>query len=128
MLLSFALIINVNGQDAAKVWKSSSEPFSEMENIRSQIKAPEFPDKVFNVTDYGAVGDGKTLNTKAFKKAIDACHENGGGMVLVPFGIFLTGAIELKSNVNLHMADNAIISFSVDTKDYPIVFTRWEGM
>ena len=128
MLFSFALIINVNGQDAAKAWKSSSEPLAEMEQIRTQIKAPQFPDKVFNVTDYGAVGDGKTLNTLAFKKAIEACHQSGGGMVMVPLGIFLTGAIELKSNVNLHMADNAIISFSVDPKDYPIVFTRWEGM
>lgn len=128
MPLLFAIIFNVKGQDSPRVWKSSAEPLLEMDNLRSTIKAPEFPDRVFNINDYGAIGDGKTMNTKAFKKAIDACHESGGGMVFIPLGIYLTGAIELKSNVNLHMADNAIISFSVETRDYPIVFTRWEGM
>ncbi|HEY0050122.1 MAG TPA: glycoside hydrolase family 28 protein, partial [Pyrinomonadaceae bacterium] len=78
---------------------------------------------------YGAVADGKTLSTEAFRKAIDECSRKGGGRVVVPAGTFLTGAIHLKSNVNLHVSKDAIIKFSTDAKDYlPIVHTRWEGM
>ncbi len=110
------------------VWKTTAEPLREMELIRKQIKAPVFPAKDFNITNYGAKGDGKTLNTEAFRKAIEACAKSGGGRVVIPLGNFFTGAIHLKSNVNLHLADSAKITFSVDTKDYPIVFGRWEGM
>jgi polygalacturonase len=113
-------------QDAI-VWKSSSEPLSAMEKVRQQIKAPVFRKKDFPITDYGAKGDGVTNNSEAFSRAIEACNKDGGGRVTVPFGVFLTGPIYLKSNVNLHLADSAKILFSRDTKEYPIVFTRWEG-
>lgn len=115
-------------QSTGTVWKTTAEPLKEMELIRKQIKAPVFPSKDFDITKYGAKGDGKTLNTEAFKKAIAACAKSGGGRVVVPLGNYLTGAIHLKSNVNLHLADSAKITFSVDTKHYPIVFGRWEGM
>jgi len=115
-------------QSTSKPWTSVNEPLAQMANIRKQIKVPQFPKKEFVITAYGAVGDGKTLNTEAFKKAIDDCNRRGGGSVIVPPGTFLTGAIHLKSNVNLHLADSARIHFSTDPKDYPIVFTRWEGM
>lgn len=126
IILAFAGI--VNGQSTAKNWKSSSAPLKEIENLRKQIKAPEFAPKEFSVTSYGAVGDGKTLNTEAFKKAIEDCNKNGGGRVVIPLGTFLTGAIYLKSNVDLHLTDSAKISFTTDPAQYPIVFTRWEGM
>jgi len=113
-------------QDQA--WTTSAQPMEEIQQLREQIKAPNFPDKDFLVTDYGAVGDGKTKNTQAFKEAIEACSKSGGGRVMVPEGTFLTGAIYLESNVNLHLADSAKILFSRDSSDYPIVFTRWEGM
>jgi polygalacturonase len=110
-------------------WESSNQPLNEMQKLRKQIKAPEFKDKDFLITAYGAVGDGKTKCTEAFKKAIEDCNKNGGGRVVVPLGTFLTGAIHLKSNVNLHLADSATIIFSRDYDDYlPMVFTRWEGM
>jgi len=109
-------------------WTSSSTPLKEMEALRKKIKAPTFPQKEFPITNYGAVGDGKILNTEAFRKAIEDCNKNGGGQVVVPVGDFLTGAIYLKSNVNLHLADGAKITFSTNPVDYPIVFTRWEGM
>jgi polygalacturonase len=129
-LLSVVLLFScAAGRNAVKVWQSSSEPLKELEWVRKQIKAPVFPDKEFSITNYGAIGDGKTLNTEAFRKAIDDCHKSGGGRVTVPLGIFLTGAIHLKSNVNLHMADGTTILFSSDPKNYlPLVFTRWEGM
>jgi polygalacturonase len=99
-----------------------------MAQLRKLIKAPQFKKQDFLITNYGAVNDGKTKSTDAFKKAIEACHNSGGGRVIVPTGTFLTGAIYLKSNVELHLEDNAKILFSRDPKDYPIVFTRWEGM
>ncbi|WP_257669682.1 glycoside hydrolase family 28 protein [Parapedobacter tibetensis] len=109
-------------------WHSVDEPLAELERVRQQISAPTFPDRDFVITDFGAVGDGTTLNTEAFKKAIETCHTSGGGRVVVPFGTFLTGAIYLKSNVNLHLADSTTILFSRDSTQYPMVFTRWEGM
>lgn len=122
------LVLDAGAQQPATIWKTTAEPLAEMARIRKLIKAPVFPAKDFLITKYGAKGDGKTLNTDAFKKAIADCAKNGGGRVVVPFGNFLTGAIHLKSNVNLHLADSAKITFSVNPKHYPIVFGRWEGM
>lgn len=105
------------------------DPWEELDKIKSQINPPKFPDREFLITDYGAVGDAETKNTGAFKEAIQECHSQGGGKVVVPEGTFLTGAIHLKSNVNLHLEEGATILFSRDTGDYlPVVFTRWEGM
>jgi len=115
-------------QGAATTWKSSAEPLAEMAKLRKLIKAPVFKKADFPITKYGAVADGKTNNTEAFKKAIDDCSKSGGGTVTVPLGTWLTGAICLKDNVNLHLVDSAKIIFSTDSKDYPIVFTRWEGI
>ncbi len=79
-----------------------------------EVKAPTFPDKDFIITAYGAVGNGQVLNTEAFEKAITACNQAGGGRVVVPAGLWLTGPIKLQSNVNLHVERGAIISFSTD--------------
>ncbi|MDB5009579.1 MAG: glycoside hydrolase family 28 protein, partial [Mucilaginibacter sp.] len=62
------------------------------------IKEPKFNSKTFNITDYGAIDDGQTLNTVSIEKAINACNAAGGGTVLIPQGLWLTGPIELKSN------------------------------
>jgi polygalacturonase len=97
--------------------------------ILQNIIPPTFPDNDFNIENYGAVGDGVTDCTEAFKKAIEECSESGGGRVIIPEGIFLTGAIHLKSNVNLHVTKDAIVKFSEDKSKYlPVVFTRWEGV
>ena len=71
-----------------------------------------------NVLDFGAVGDGKTLNTKALQAAIDACHSSGGGRVTVPAGCFVTGTIWLKSNVELYLQHNAVLKGSENLDDY----------
>jgi polygalacturonase len=108
---------------------TGSDPWQAVNKILKQIKPPTFPNKDFNVTAYGAIGDGKSDCTDAFKKAIDACNKAGGGRVLVPAGNFLSGAIHLKSNVNLHVVKGATISFSTKPEDYlPLVYTRWEGV
>ncbi|MGD0016182.1 MAG: glycoside hydrolase family 28 protein [Verrucomicrobiia bacterium] len=97
--------------------------------ILSRIKAPDFPARDFVITNYGAIAGGSNDCTTAIAGAIDACHAAGGGRVIVPDGLFLTGAIHLKSNVNLHLADNATLKFSPDPAKYlPVVFTRWEGV
>jgi polygalacturonase len=83
---------------------------------------------VWNILDFGAVGDGETKNSAAFAKAIDAASRAGGGQVLVPKGIFLTGPIILKSHIDLHLADGATILFSRDYDDYPLVATDYEGL
>ncbi|MDQ3797822.1 MAG: glycoside hydrolase family 28 protein [Acidobacteriota bacterium] len=111
------------GQTSADVWAT------EYPKILARIKPPKFRKKDYLITKYGAVADGKTLSTEAFRKAIDECSRKGGGRVVVPAGVFLTGAIHLKSNVNLHVSKGATIKFSTDARDYlPIVHTRWEGM
>ncbi len=92
------------------------------------LNRPEYKSKIYNILVYGAIGDGKTKNTKAFRAAINACSSEGGGKVLVPKGKWLTGAIHLKSNVNLHFEQGAELHFSDDPQDYlPVVFTRWAG-
>ena len=93
-----------------------------------ELEPPSFPDRTVNIRDYGAVGDGKTMNTRAFASAIAACAKAGGGRVLVPAGVWLTGPIHLKSNINLHLAKETEVRFSTRFEDYlPKVFTRWEG-
>ena len=105
--------------EAGARWRRSSRESS----------PPVFPDRVFPVTDYGAVGDGARDCSAAFRQAIAACAGAGGGRVLVPDGRFLTGAIHLRSRVNLHLSDGATIAFSRNPDQYlPVVFTRWEGV
>lgn len=101
---------------------------SEYPQILARIKPPTFRKRDLLITRYGAKADGKTLATAAINRAIDAAHRSGGGRVVVRGGTFLTGAITLRSNVNLHIAKGATLKFSTDTKAYPNVFSRWEGM
>lgn len=112
--------------------QSSFDPdqaWQQLPKILARIVPPVFPDRQFPVTDFGAVGDGTTDCTEAFKKAINACNAAGGGRVIVPKGVYLTGAIHLRSNVNLYVSEGATIKFSTDSKKYlPVVFTRWEGV
>ncbi len=102
-------------------WKTADE-------ILARIKAPQFPARDFPITDFGAAAGGQADCTDAIAKAIAACHAAGGGRVVVPAGLWLTGAIHLRSNVNLHVSDGATLLFSTDPAKYlPVVFTRWEG-
>jgi len=99
------------------------------DSILERIVPPAFPARDVDVTAFGAVGDGRTDCTEAFRKAIVECQRGGGGRVLVPNGTYLTGAIHLGSNVNLHLAKGATLLFSRDLKKYlPVVYTRFEGV
>jgi polygalacturonase len=104
-------------------------PWARVPEILGRIVPPVFPARDFDITRYGARGDGSADSTGAFRDAVAACVAAGGGRVVVPAGRFLTGPIHLRSNVNLHVTAGATIAFSTDPRAYlPAVFTRWEGM
>lgn len=81
-------------------------------------------ENTFNIKDFGAVADGKTLNSQAIQKAIDKCYKSGGGRVVVPAGTWLTGSLVLKSKVNLHLEKDAIVLSSQKMKDFPLRVPR----
>lgn len=113
----------------SSTFTNNPDTWTRADSILNEITEPVFPDTVFSIIDFGAVPDGRTLNTLAINNTIIHASESGGGMVLIPEGTFLTGAIHLKSNVKLFLHDSAIVNFSVNPADYlPVVITRWEGM
>lgn len=92
------------------------------------ISEPQFPDYVVNISDFGAIGDGITDNSEAFAASIDDVAANGGGKVVVSRGIWLTGPIKMKSNINLYLEDGAVVLFSPDFDKYPLIETSFEGL
>ena len=93
-----------------------------------EVEKPVIKGRDYNISDFGAVADGKTSNTVAFKAAIEQASLEGGGRVIVPNGIYLTGPIELKSKVELHLSDNAIILFDKNPEEYRLIVTDFEGI
>ncbi|MCF7885275.1 MAG: glycoside hydrolase family 28 protein [Candidatus Marinimicrobia bacterium] len=80
------------------------------------------------ITDYGAVADSSVVNTEAIQKTIDKCAKEGGGTVVVPQGVFRSGALFFKQDVNLYIQEGGVLKGTVDEADYPVVDTRWEGI
>ncbi|MBQ6882618.1 MAG: glycoside hydrolase family 28 protein [Alistipes sp.] len=93
-----------------------------------EVVRPAIPDRAVSVADFGAVGDGMTLCTEAFAQAIDQLSAQGGGTVNVPDGIWLTGPIVLKDNIELHLSNHAMILFSSDRSLYPLTEIIFEGL
>ena len=96
-----------------------------------EIREYVFPDRDFLITDYGAdtVRNDPRANSNAIAKAMKACSKAGGGRVVVPAGMWRTGPIHFRSNVNLYLAEGATVRFSDDPELYlPAVETTWEGM
>jgi polygalacturonase len=112
----------------ARRMRAADDPWGALPGILKRIQAPVFPARDFDVTRYGARADGKSDSSAAFEKAIAEAARAGGGRVLVPEGVFVTGAIHLKSGVNLHVAKGAVVKFSPDARQYPMVLTRFEGL
>jgi polygalacturonase len=97
---------------------AATDPWQEAARIAARVKEPAFPRRDVDATRF------KTIN-----EAIDACSAAGGGRVVVPAGSFTTGPIRLKSRVNLHLSEGAVLKFSTEPKDYlPVVYTRFEGV
>ena len=92
------------------------------------IISPKFRKDTTSITKFGAVPDGYMLNTKSINDAITAVNKRGGGVVLVPAGLWLTGPVVIKSNVNLHLAQGATLLFTADKSQYPLVAANWEGL
>lgn len=124
LLLLLLLITSFSfAQDPEKAWDSS---YKELEG---RIKAPSFKEKDYIITCFGAKSnDENKLNHKAINKAIEKCSKAGGGRVVVPAGVWHTGPLLLKSNVNLHLEEGATLLFTKDLSQYPLVLTRWEGL
>jgi len=102
--------------------------YSGIEFDMPRVKEPQIPNNSVRITDFGAVGDGLTKNTQAFEKAIAAAAAKGGGKVIIPRGLWLTGPIVLRSNINLHAEAGSLVIFSKDQDDYPLVATSFEGL
>jgi unsaturated rhamnogalacturonyl hydrolase len=117
------------GIELEKLLKFEPVGWDKVPAILSRIREPKFADRDFVITAFGASTDGKTDCTGAIAKAIAACNAAGGGRVVVPKGVFVTGAVHLRSNVNLHISEGATLQFSADPAKYlPVVLTRWEGV
>ncbi|HVZ62995.1 MAG TPA: glycoside hydrolase family 88 protein [Lacunisphaera sp.] len=119
------------GMEVEKMLARTSAPlvvrgWDSVPAILAHIKDPTFPPRDFAITDFGAKPGADC--TAAIAAAIKACHDAGGGRVVVPAGEWLTGAVTLLSNVNLHVAKDATLRFLFDESKYPVVFTRWEGV
>ena len=112
--------------------KQGGDEFSYLyENLpfkMERVARPVIPDLRVSVKDFGGVGDGVTLNTEAFAKAMKHLSDKGGGHLDVPAGIWLTGPIEILSNCDLHVTPNAVIIFDPDRDLYPIIQTVFEGL
>lgn len=107
---------------------ASDELYASLPFKMDKVQQPVFPDYSRSVDEFGAKADGVTLNTEAINAAIREVSEKGGGTVVVPAGIWLSGPIEILSNVNLHLERNALLYFTADHTQYPIVETSFEGL
>ena len=102
--------------------------FKDLPFKMDEVVQPTIPSYKISIIDFGGIGNGIHLNTGAFKKAIDALAQKGGGTLTVPKGIWLTGPITFKSNINLHLESGALLLFSKNFDDYPLVETFFEGL
>lgn len=105
----------------------AGEIYRDIEFAMPQVIEPQIPGNTVSIADFGAIADGLTLNTDAFRKAIEAVSAKGGGTVVIPRGIWLTGPVILKSNIRMHAAEGALIRFSADKSLYPLIETSFEG-
>jgi polygalacturonase len=133
LMLALALPLALSaGCRRSRAAPAGGLPWPEANAIVARVKAarPVFPARTCRVTDkdYGARADGTTDDTEAFRKAITACAAAGGGRVLVPRGTYLSGAIHLLDNIDLHFEPGAVIKFSADPARFPMVLTRYEGI
>ncbi|MCR5112347.1 MAG: glycoside hydrolase family 28 protein [Acholeplasmatales bacterium] len=92
------------------------------------VVKPEFKNKFYNILDFGAKSDFEFNNKAAIQAAIDKCNKEGGGTVVIPSGFYLTGPIEIKSNVNLKVEEGAYVKFTKNKEEYPLIFTEYEGI
>jgi polygalacturonase len=129
-LLLFGALATANHSCIQKEKKNPSlKIYDEIQGFNMPVVTePVILGKSVLITDFGAVGDGQTLNTKAIADAIAEVSGKGGGRVIIPRGLWLTGPIIMKSNINLHAEDGALVIFSKDKNLYPLMHTSFEGL
>lgn len=126
LVICFVLPGNVRSQDTEN--DQYRHLYKDLPFKMEMVIQPSFPEFSVNITDFGAMGNGITSNTRAIASAIEAVVQKGGGTVVIPEGTWLTGPIELKSNVRLHTKKGSLIVFSGDKNEYPLVKTWYEGL
>lgn len=127
-LMGILLSCNCNTECNNTVDNEAFNVYADVEFDMPEIAAPVFADNKAVITEFGAKGDGRTLNTDAFANAIAKVASQGGGKVIVPKGIWLTGPIVLKSNINLVVEEGALVLFSTNKDLYPLIETSFEGL
>ena len=125
-MLSVAGLIFISAISSAQ--KDYSYLYENLPFTMQKVDVPVFKNYSLSVADFGGRGDGITLNTDAFSKTINALSKKGGGKLIVPAGVWFTGPLELKSNINLHLEKGALILFSPDFSLYPLISTSFEGL
>ncbi len=128
ILLTFSLVLNGCAQADNQHGASKIIHFEEIEFDMPSIHEPVIPNYEVNIEDFGAVSGGQVLNSKAFADAIEAVSQKGGGRVVIPAGIWLTGPIILKSNLELFTEPGAVVIFSENKDLYPVIETSFEGL
>lgn len=112
---------------AANVQSALAETFQVPDFVNQKVELPQIPAYSVNLRDFGANGNGGTLNTEAFAKAMKHLAQKGGGKLVVPAGIWLTGPIQFENNVELHVEQGALVLFTTDFDAYPQITTIYEG-
>ncbi len=128
LCVALAAFMTICSKDVVAQNPKAVAPYANVEFKMAKINEPIIPKNSVNIKDFGAVNGGTVLNTKAFADAIDALSKKGGGKVIIPPGIWLTGPIILKSNIELHAEAGSLIEFSTNKDLYPLVETSFEGL
>ncbi len=133
LFLTFLSLVMIGSLEAKSKKSATKTPWQQADSIVKAIRKTKFPDKTYNIKDFGAKASRPDapvcLAHDAINLAITVCSQEGGGTVLVPDSTYITGPITLLSNVNLHLADGAVLRFSTNPDlYYPAVQTRWEGI
>ncbi len=126
--IAFAVVMTSCSKKIVANTSESNETYAAIEFKMPKVQEPTIPNHTVNIKDFGAVNGGYVLNTKAFADAIEAVSKKGGGKVIIPPGVWLTGPIILKSNIELHAETGALIKFSTNKDLYPIIETSFEGL
>ena len=112
-IVSLAAVMLFSGQ----MYAQNKDIYTGIEFKMPQVAETSFPSNTVSIKDFGGIAGGNVKNTEAFKKAIDALVKKGGGKLVVPRGMWLTGPIVLQSNINLHIEEGAFVVFSKDKND-----------
>ncbi|MFV8328049.1 glycoside hydrolase family 28 protein [Flavobacterium sp. ZS1P14] len=128
LCIALAVLVTSCSKNSIGNHPASDGTYKNIEFKMAKVKEPSIPNNTVNIKDFGATNGGYVLNTKAFADAIDAVSKKGGGKVIIPPGIWLTGPIILKSNIELHAESGALIKFSTNKDLYPIIETSFEGL